>query len=690
MTTRQRFSIDHPNTRIFFLTFSILALELALIRWTGGQVRIFAYFGNLVLIVAFLGLGLGVGLGRNGKSLLDGAFPCIAIVALVLGFSDNLGIADLRFPDPSVSMWGSEILAESSRGTIANLLIFVAIIASIGIIFTLLGTELGAQFFRVKTRSVDAYLSDLAGSLVGSICFACLTLLSLPPPYWLAIGLLPLMLLRLRLSNLICVVVAIVAAYLSVGAAVYSPYNRIEIGEVVDNSRNIVVNRDFHQFIHDLSNASIAEHPKLVKPRIVYDLPFKITAEKNSVVVVGAGTGNDVQAALRNGFTDVTAVDIDPKILAIGRQFHFERPYHDERVTAVAEDARAFFKQYRGPKFDAVVYGLLDSHAMASSLSTIRLDNFVYTQEGIKEAWQHVKPDGQLTVGFSIFAGQFIAERIYRALYLATGIEPIAFFHAYNYGATFVVSRTDREMIKKRISLAAGDADIKFLELGSISARQKVPTDNWPYLYVRPDTFPWLYLLVLGGVLIFSLGAIPIAYGSISLSSDFSPPMFFMGAAFLLLETRGVTALSLLYGSTWIVNAMVFIGILAMAMLATLLVRRGYYWPPKILFLLLVASTLALWQFDLNLLNSLPIAVRGIVGGLIHAIPVFFAGMLFPTLLQSSSHPPAALGSNLLGAVVGGCIEYLSMLIGLSAMVAIAGIFYLLAMYTFETGTRSK
>ena len=36
-------------------TFGILALELALIRWMSGQVRILAYFNNLILIGCFSG-----------------------------------------------------------------------------------------------------------------------------------------------------------------------------------------------------------------------------------------------------------------------------------------------------------------------------------------------------------------------------------------------------------------------------------------------------------------------------------------------------------------------------------------------------------------------------------------------------------------------------------------------------------
>ena len=38
--------------------------------------------------------------------------------------------------------------------------------------------------------------------------------------------------------------------------------------------------------------------------------------------------------------------------------------------------------------------------------------------------------------------------------------------------------------------------------------------------------------------------------------------LFCMGAAFLLLETKSVVQFALLFGTTWFVNALVFLGVL--------------------------------------------------------------------------------------------------------------------------------
>ena len=64
----ERWVADHSLPwQTFIAAFGLLALELAVIRWTTGQIRIFAYFNNLVLIGAFLGAGIGAALGRKFK-----------------------------------------------------------------------------------------------------------------------------------------------------------------------------------------------------------------------------------------------------------------------------------------------------------------------------------------------------------------------------------------------------------------------------------------------------------------------------------------------------------------------------------------------------------------------------------------------------------------------------------------------
>lgn len=147
----------------------------------------------------------------------------------------------------------------------------------------------------------------------------------------------------------------------------------------------------------------------------------------------------------------------------------------------------------------------------------------------------------------------------------------------------------------------------------------------------------------------------------------------------MLIETRGVTTLSLLFGSTWMVNSAIFAGILIMVLAANLTVERFKLKEPLPWFAILFISLTILWAFDFASLNQYPLLVRGLLGGIINALPIGFAGIIFSILLSRSRNPTASLGSNLLGSVIGGFLEYSSMLFGLSMLVQIACVLYLVA-----------
>ena len=152
-----------------------------------------------------------------------------------------------------------------------------------------------------------------------------------------------------------------------------------------------------------------------------------------------------------------------------------------------------------------------------------------------------------------------------------------------------------------------------------------------------------------------------------------------MGAAFLLIETRGVTSMSLLFGSTWVVNAAIFGGIIVLVLLANLAVLRWSLREPLPWFWGLFAAVAVLYFFPIGWLHTLPLLARGLAAGLLAGLPVGMAGVTVPMLLARSSQPAMALGANLLGAVLGGCLEYFAMFGGLKSTVLLALVLYLVA-----------
>lgn len=670
-----------PAVRIFLITLGILALELALIRWASSQIRLVAYFTNLVLLAAFLGMGLGIRLGLRWPRLSDFALPLLFVLSAILGFSEELGLVHLVFPDQSISLWG----AESSfgwwiflRAVLVLLLLFWLIAGA----FAALAAPLGPLFD--QGNPLGAYSADLLGSLCGIFAMAMLAWLGTPPWVWLGVALLPVLILRPRALAFIAIAAIVLVGHHSAGDAIFSPYNRIDIekfahSQIDSRAGELVlsVNRDYHQNVLDLSVADPGQGPESPGRgfvRRIYELPYAAATRKGGALVVGAGTGNDVAAALRSGFERVVSVDIDARIIQIGRDRHPEQPYDDPRVEAVVEDARAYFERYPDERFDVVSFGLLDSHAMFSAMSSLRLDNFVYTVEGVRAAYAHVAPGGLLSISFSTFAGAWIEQRMAGIVAAATGSVPILIQHGYNHGTTFLVG--DPAALER----AARDWARFSPGVASVNPRIRIATDDWPFLYVRPDTFPTAYLAILGLIALSAVLAIRGAFGADTFKRGrFDPVMFLLGAGFMLLQTRLVTQLSLLFGSTWVVNTCVFGGILTMALLANLVISRWRSLNIAGPFVCLLLSLLLPIFVDAGFLNQYPMAVRWTAAAVLYALPVFFAGMIFSTLLARAASPGAALGANLCGAVFGGLLEYLSMILGLRAVAMLALVIYLLA-----------
>ncbi len=623
----------NPAVDLSLTTFAILVLELALIRLLGTQIRIAAYFANLVLMAAFLGMGLGVGLGRRRPHLTRWALPALALVCIVLAAAMPLGLTYLRFPDPAISMWGGDKVGTWAQ-FVRSALVVTGCYWAMASIFLLLGARVGYLFDQLPP--LKAYSVDLGGSLAGVVAMAVAAAFWAPPPVWLALGVLPLLWVQRDRLSVLAALVAIVAGGLSIAGARFSPYNRIDLQRGVPLSYGwpaggspewlLSVNRDYHQKLLDLRPTLEGSDTFRDFIRRVYELPFDFAPDpRPSALVVGAGAGNDVAAALRRGFDSVVAIDIDPAILQTGARLHPERPYSDPRVQRVTDDARAYFGRLSEQRrFDVVCYGLLDSHAMFSSMSSLRLDNFVYTEEGLAAAWSHVADDGVLSISFSLFAGDWMFQRILGLVRNATQLDPIVVHHHYDAGATFLVGR--------QLSLAQVQA---VLAVRGVFGRS-----------------------------LFSRGR-------------FDPQMFLLGAAFLLLETRAVTQLSLLFGSTWIVNTSVFGGILIMVLAANAIAGRLRGYEPRLWYALLALALLGVWLLPPRLLVELPLLPRAVIGGLTFAVPVFFAGIIFSSELRTRVDAAAALGCNLCGALLGGLLENLSMLVGLKAIVLLALVFYL-------------
>ncbi len=680
--------------QLVLASFITLFAELALIRWIGTEVRIFAYVKNLALLVCFLGFGAGCALARRRVRWWTSVVALLGLIMAVRwpwhgehifeSLSSSLG-AGLEF-----AVWATDTVRNWPNFLIAAFLTAVLLFL-ITCVFIPLG-QIVSRELELAARPLQAYSWNLAASLAGILGFFAVSWLALPPAVWMAVIFAGVGLLQDRARRgLLFASLAIPAALLLHDVSTplhftsWTPYQMISVtrhnfpdGEFKDAS--VQVNHTGYQSMSNLSPEFLARHPGLLREAAdenPYNLPFAFAAPSPRVLIVGSGTGNDVAAAVRHNAASVDAVEIDPRILALGKS-HPEHPYSAPQVSAHVTDARAFMKRTSGP-YDLVLFGLLDSHTELSDYSNMRIDNFVYTKQSFLEARNLLAPDGVLFVKFEV-PRPWLGQRLREMLAQAFGKEPVIFraLSSYTAGAhCFAISNSgwvEQKLVSNpRLSQFVSSHRPSFLD----SPPAAITTDDWPYLYQQGRWLPGVFLSV--GVLVLLLGA--GLYWQIPEARQRVPSLFFfsMGAGFLLLETQVVSRLALYFGTTWQVNGIVIGALLIALLLANAVIeKQSRPRPPRLYVLGLVTGLLLAYFVPFHRIPG-SAAFVGCVAACIFAIPVFFAGLLFATEFQATDSPSAALGANMLGAVAGGLLENLSLVIGIRALLLLTIGLYLLA-----------
>jgi len=689
------------NLSMLFLASALtLFAELALIRWVATEVRVFAYVKNLALLLCFLGFGLGCALARQRPRWQTAVTALVGLIVIVRlpwrGPQIMESLSQYLGASQDIEIWATHALHDST-----GLLLAVAVTAILLFLITYIFIPIGQTVSRqieLAPRPLYGYSWNLAGSLVGILAFFAVSWFALPPAVWFTIILAGMALLQSNRGDTLRLAAALVpVVFLLVDPAtphhfnLWTPYQQIELeDETFPNGEllrtEIRVNHTGYQVIANLSPDFLERHPQLLKEapdENPYNLPFRFTTPNPSVLIVGSGTGNDVAAALRHQSRHVDAVEIDPKILDLGRRRHPEHPYDDPRVSAHLTDARAFMKRTTA-RYDLILFGLLDSHTQLSDYSNMRLDNFVYTEESFREARALLAPDGILFIKFQI-NHPFVGRRLAEMLTSTFGKAPVIFLapSSYTVGATcFAISPSGQV----EASLAA---DPRLRDL--VAARQPaflalpkvaVTTDDWPYLYHQGHWIPGIFYLL--SALVILLAA--LFYFQIPEARTRIPSLFFfsMGAGFLLLETQVVSRLALYFGTTWQVNGIVIAAILSALLLANFVIeKKQRAWPRTWTLTGILAGIACAYFVPFQRIPG-SAALVGSFAAMVFAIPVFFAGLLFASEFSSVESPAAALGANMLGAVVGGLLENLSLIVGMKALLVVAAILYFLAAVGFR------
>ena len=209
-----------------------------------------------------------------------------------------------------------------------------------------------------------------------------------------------------------------------------------------------------------------------------------------------------------------------------------------------------------------------------------------------------------------------------------------------------------------------------------------IPTDDWPFFYMISRTYPTSYMIALGMVLMLSYMFVRKTIGFTDPIERSYLPFFFLGAGFMLVETKAITELGLHLGGTWFVIAVTIAMVLLMAFLANLMVQRKLAPRMGLAYLGLFASLLVGYVYAKNhAMFELGSPVLSLaVSCVLLTLPLFFSGFVFSTLIgKAKVNISTALAYNLMGALFGGLMEYNSMYFGFAFLYLLAIAFYLLA-----------
>ncbi|MBY0524314.1 MAG: hypothetical protein K2R98_12990 [Gemmataceae bacterium] len=757
-------SLLRSRIDLFLVSLLVLFLELACIRWFPAHVLFLTFFTNLVLLACFLGLSVGCLAANRPRRYLTWT-PALLVIAMLGAHGVNV----LRWRLQNVLDAGqrglSEVVlfgAEPTREDLARFAIPVE--ALNGFFFLVLalamvgpGQALGKALSRLPDR-VSAYTINIAGSLLGIGLFSLCSWAELSPFWWflpVVLGLGYFLLPLVKPSRPLGAGLAAALLFLILGLASWTSGKSVENGQLVAehhwspyyridySPRERVINTNLisHQVMIPRADCTQAvamqstDGKQAATPSMAfgYCLPYLLdrdaravtnTKERSfdDVLVIGAGSGNDVSRALQFGARRVDAVEIDPVVQGLGRRHHPDQPYDDPRVTAHLDDGRNFLRSTER-QYDLIVYALVDSLVLHSSYSNVRLESYLFTRQAFEDVRRRLKPGGTFVM-YNYFRQGWIVSRLKQGVEQAFGaaplvlafpraksIEPDSRFNGYT-----VLFAGDTKHLKDAFAWKneywlndkqapgltspngftnPGTADRRELadpaqgwgrfapaEVKQPQEPLRSATDDWPFLYVRAPMIPdlsWRGMAVMGGLSLALLFFFRTPKQSREPTGGLGLRMFFLGAGFMLVETKAVVNMALLLGSTWMVNSLVFAAVLAMILLANLwvILRRpehlGVYYAG--LFAALALNAL----LPLDVLLGLERTWQLLAAGVLLAAPILFAGVIFAVSFARCEYPDRAFGANIAGAMLGGIAENLSMLIGFQYLVLVAVGFYALS-----------
>ena len=694
---------------IIFVAGLTLFQELIFIRWETALFPVFAIHKNFILLACFCGLGIGYAAAKKDLLLLPLSLPLLAFVCLFMILlryytgPDILTIlqsASIQMQTPWTNFAIHEENFLDQFMTYLPVIILLLVVFALDVVlFVPLGQFCG-YLMEKDTSPISSYGYNLVGSIGGVVALFVLSWFWTTPVIWfiLCAGvtlwyLFPSETGRKKgLLSMMVLMVTIAWPVEPLVHKIYSPYQFIQISQIQGQTW-FLASGSFRQNNVDLS----LENPtrETINGRSVgyFELPYATAEPLEDVLIIGAGIGNDIAAVKKYNPGLVDAVEIDPAIPDIGRNSHPEYPIPDDRINLVHQDGRGYVRN-TNKLYDAIVYGGQDTTILMSHGANVRFDTFLFTEEGIRDSYDHLKPGGVMFLSYVFTDDSLIAKKLVRILSNLPDVNgPVALAQ---------LNSIDEDGHHVHLAVRKGEPltfPPEMIEIGEFTditdeyivdddVYMELPSDDWPFFLMDEKMFPTSYIISLCLVLVLSFYMVARILPTQRIQMSYMP-FFFLGTGFMLVETKAITELGLVFGSTWHVTAITILGVLIMAFFANLWVSRQKKQYLTLPFFGILAMIVVGYLFAMHDLFPNVNMVTKIAAPLIMTAPIFFSGLVFSNLIKNCPNISSAMSYNIMGAMLGGVMEYNALRFGYSSLYIGAFVIYIIA-WLLALSTKGK
>lgn len=689
--------------KLFYASFVMLFAETMAIRWLGIEIPVLRAFPNLILMLVFIGASAGIAQPEKRPGKMRLLLSILFLVASVI-----------VVPQTALKDLSLRIDETNSPLAVITSLVLISLNAfSLLTVFRDVGAAVGAEF---KNRPpLSAYSINILGSMAGVLAFAACSFLNTQPWVWLTICAIFAWLTYGKNKKLLLLFAPLIlVSVFSTQGAFWSPYGKLEIKnfdvpkDSIFGQGNYMLycnNVYFHSATHvpdaqSLTAENAAKEPLLSHAYKWMKLPYRFAPHHDDVLILGSGSGNDTAFALKQApdMVSLDAVEIDPVIGNFGKTIHPDKPYLNSKINLIINDARSHL--HDSPKrYDIVNFAYLDPGGTLNTASFMRVDNYVFTVESIKDALKLLKPDGIVSMSFATGPDHPVTARLYNSITKAWGKEPLTLCDntfsscIFLFGPGLDAGRDAAQVASITKEALADDRELKVWVPNETQKKIRVASDDWPFLYLQFETLGMVLYLCF---LIFTI-LIPVPFlFRVEKSSVLAPQsfaMFVLGEAFMLMETKCCTELSLIYGNTWVVSSVVIFTFLTLGYLANLFVLKlDSSKLPKLLpliYMLLSVVLITDYFVSFNDLN-LPSTTAKVITTAMTCLPVFFGGILFSSHFKGIKDANMGLAANLLGVTFGGLLENFCVVGGIKSLSLLTLFLYLLSALPFLRKDKDK